>query len=870
MNAESCADGPTQGTAGECSRWRCVQCEYYNRQSRRSCALCLCPRDGASTWQCGRCSLFNRVGVQRCVVCRTPRQRRAPECAPAAAAPTDATGPLSPAAISPAPAPASVGPPVAVSPSAATQPPASTAPATPPVAVTATTVPNPSTPVGRSLSPPPSPPSPTVFCPPNPPTPCRCSPTSPASPQHPPCWASPSSVPDSPPSCPPSPSLPSPCAPPSCPPSPSLPSPSLPSPSLPSPSLPSPCSPSPCPPSSCSPSPSLPLPERADSWLADREARPDTLDAQLVSMQDKVAAIEAQVGSGKWTDPDFPASAESLGPGLLREYQWRRADDVDKPVRGSWELAAEVDGVRTLSTGAMTQGELGDCWFLSALSVVCMRPDLASRLLISQTVSKQGVYCLRFWKDGVWTPVFVDDHLPVVDWGALAFAQTKGCNQLWPSLVEKAFAKLHGSYAAIESGNASEAFAALTGAPCESIDLSPSADLDTDVVWSRMISSLECGSLLAAACGQDGMEQSSRQLGLVTSHSYSVQNVLIGPRGVRLVKLRNPWGSTEWKGAWGDHDDRNWTAELRREYQSQQVLDDGVFHMSFPDFLTHFRSVCICHAYEGWFSDSRECSFSKRFHPTGLTAQFSRQYVIETTQPTRMFLSVVQRSKGGRWGDGNAEKDVGLFVVKGTPKAEDVEGQQPVAAMFANDKRISTCEFVLSEPGTYVALPYSLLNTADDTPYSIAVWASKPFTLDAVTRPSVRSITHAAHVCMRTPAIPGLGVSVWEGSSMRVYTLQTGCGIWYLVENTNPKGGSAVERTLSFSGVRSLQPSRGRLITTDVLMPGERQITTILTSAGASWGMQSLVTYQYVRTPPPVRHDPALPPGPHIHEVMCD
>ena len=75
-----------------------------------------------------------------------------------------------------------------------------------------------------------------------------------------------------------------------------------------------------------------------------------------------------------------------------------------------------------------------------------------------------GIYEVRICKDGMWTDVVVDEWIPVKD-GEPVFSRANG-PELWVLILEKAWAKLHGSYHAIESGLAITAFRDLTGAPC--------------------------------------------------------------------------------------------------------------------------------------------------------------------------------------------------------------------------------------------------------------------------------------------------------------------------------------------------------------------------------------------------------------------
>jgi calpain-15 len=94
-------------------------------------------------------------------------------------------------------------------------------------------------------------------------------------------------------------------------------------------------------------------------------------------------------------------------------------------------------------------------------------------LFVSEKENKQSVYAVRICKNGEWREVVVDDYIPVFSRGSLkgkpTFSNAHG-NELWVLLMEKAWAKLHGSYERIEAGFAEHVLHDLTGAPCEVIE----------------------------------------------------------------------------------------------------------------------------------------------------------------------------------------------------------------------------------------------------------------------------------------------------------------------------------------------------------------------------------------------------------------
>ena len=105
-----------------------------------------------------------------------------------------------------------------------------------------------------------------------------------------------------------------------------------------------------------------------------------------------------------------------------------------------------------MSPDDVQQGSLGDCYFLSALSVLAEVPDRIHRLFILEGISEDdksisgeelralGCYRIRLCIGGEWKTVTIDDRLPcrLVD-GELKplFSHCHETQDFWVSLLEK-------------------------------------------------------------------------------------------------------------------------------------------------------------------------------------------------------------------------------------------------------------------------------------------------------------------------------------------------------------------------------------------------------------------------------------------------
>ena len=185
-----------------------------------------------------------------------------------------------------------------------------------------------------------------------------------------------------------------------------------------------------------------------------------------------------------------------------------------------------------------------------------------------------GCYALTMCVDGEDLIVVVDDWFPFyIDREGkekFAFSRNKetkhksgdSMGEMWVQLMEKAWAKVCGSYEASEMGNAAEALNNIDGTPCQTWLL---ADVEArgikDILWT-MIEEAD-RERYVATCTVDSTQRCSPELldmfGLCDYHSYTLMQAEAvqlqpGSKHYRyLIRLRNPWGRKEWKGPWSDH-----------------------------------------------------------------------------------------------------------------------------------------------------------------------------------------------------------------------------------------------------------------------------------------------------------------------------
>ncbi|NXL57602.1 CAN14 protein, partial [Chordeiles acutipennis] len=295
-----------------------------------------------------------------------------------------------------------------------------------------------------------------------------------------------------------------------------------------------------------------------------------------------------------FTDDSFPAHISSIGTGALlkklpQNLQWKRPHALHRNPVFYAANRKQLD---------LCQGLVENCWFLAALEALTFHQDiLAAVVPQNQSFERKyaGIFHFRFWHFGEWVDVVVDDRLPVNEAGELVFVSSVYKNVFWGALLEKAYAKLYGSYEDLQIGQVSEALVDFTGGVNIRIKLAAAPpdlwDILTRATYSRSL--MGCQTHLGVRLGATKVLKN----GLVAGHAYTVTGIRkvtcqYGPEN--LVRLRNPWGKIEWKGDWSDSSYKWELLSPKEKILLRKKKEDGEFWMSLRDFKIHFVDLMIC------------------------------------------------------------------------------------------------------------------------------------------------------------------------------------------------------------------------------------------------------------------------------------
>ncbi|CAH7043588.1 Capn9 [Phodopus roborovskii] len=346
-------------------------------------------------------------------------------------------------------------------------------------------------------------------------------------------------------------------------------------------------------------------------------------------------------------DADFPASNSSLFYSERPQvpFVWKRPGEIVENPEFILGGATRTD---------ICQGELGDCWLLAAIASLTLNQKALARVVPQDQgfgSGYAGIFHFQFWQHSEWLDVVIDDRLPTFR-DRLVFLHSADHNEFWSALLEKAYAKLNGSYEALKGGSTMEAMEDFTGGVAETFQIREAPEDFYDILEKA----LRRGSLLG--CSIDILNASDSEartpFGLIKGHAYTVtglDQVNFQGQKTKLIRVRNPWGQVEWTGRWSDSSLEWHSVNLEEQKRlAHSALDDGEFWMEFEDFKVHFDKVEICNLTPDALEDNALHRWEVTIHQgswvRGSTAGGCRNFLDTFWTNPQIKLSLTEKDEG--------------------------------------------------------------------------------------------------------------------------------------------------------------------------------------------------------------------------------
>lgn len=197
-------------------------------------------------------------------------------------------------------------------------------------------------------------------------------------------------------------------------------------------------------------------------------------------------------------------------------HKWQRMYDLE--TGPPYPLVSPEAGLMNPRMGRIYQGRLDDKYLVQALFAVGTKGQLIRDVFADLQYSdpQKAYFVLRFYKNSQWVEVNIDDFLPMEKEGGDG-VDPFGCKgefwpaHAWPSLIEKGYAKLHGSYESIGGGgHVEDVMIDVTGGCAGRFHTTDCAvdrlwkyfyELKRTCIWGCSISEIECSKRLVPIAG---------------------------------------------------------------------------------------------------------------------------------------------------------------------------------------------------------------------------------------------------------------------------------------------------------------------------------------------------------------------------------
>ena len=385
----------------------------------------------------------------------------------------------------------------------------------------------------------------------------------------------------------------------------------------------------------------------------------------------------------KFLDNLFPPNINSLIKGyhplnknsknineiLLADYKdisWKRDIELSNPNNNINNNIFPNDNI---FLNKIIYNKLSNPNFYYALNILGSNPDRIKKLFINNKKDSTCIFGVNLCHNGHYQQVIIDDFFPFYQKNNTKCFLSEEKGYIWPQILEKAYAKLYGSYNLISNKSMETIMKDLTCAPVTTIDYFG------DNLGNELLDAYKNGWIIIGGTGDTEASQILiKDLGLDPKTDHEILlvykltdeninqitnnslNISTNDDYNIVLKIRNLNDKNEWIGDWSEYSGL-WNDNFKNilEYNSEEKA----FYMNLKDFKLYFSKIKIVKYYENYKYNSLIVNQSKDEY----VLIKIKTHKINEEDKTKSYISFIQEEKNNLGKDNKNIFGIGRLIL---------------------------------------------------------------------------------------------------------------------------------------------------------------------------------------------------------------
>ena len=290
---------------------------------------------------------------------------------------------------------------------------------------------------------------------------------------------------------------------------------------------------------------------------------------------------------------------------LGEEFSKSQYSSLPKNIKYSWrsisQYIKDFNIIKNINVSLpledIIQGDIGNCYFFSALKFLSEEPERIISLINFNCNKnlKQNFFDVYTYINGYKSHIVIDDKFPFIQNSDSDFSFcriNKKTNNIWPMILEKVWAKVNSSYEDTIQGNISDAFLCFSPSPIKLYH----HDIKYTNLFEKICNSIDQNFIVCTDMTTKNENILLQKLGVLSNHAYRLIGyaTILDSNGNKynLVKIYNNFQITSWLGNWSPFSSK-WTPELKKHLNYDPNKEKNVYYMDINDYLKYYSTTYI-------------------------------------------------------------------------------------------------------------------------------------------------------------------------------------------------------------------------------------------------------------------------------------